>query len=135
MNVLLLCVGAVALYDYLQTHEPTNLQLVAVAAGVLIFGILLPAFAMSQVMKRLEKLRKQTEKIVAEYVSQWIASLKEFDDEEPLHNPKFWLNMVLLLMEVLGDHSRHPGLQALAEFAPILRTELRKASRVGTVKK
>lgn len=135
MNVLFLCIGGVALYDYLQTHEPTNLQLVAVASGVLIFGILLPAFAMSQVMKRLERLRKQTEKMVAEYVSQWVVSLKEFEDEEPLHNPKFWLNMALLFMEVLGDHSRHPGLQALAEFAPILRTELRKASRAETVKK
>jgi hypothetical protein len=132
MNIVLICVGAVAIHSYLETHDPSNLQLIGVALGVLIFGIILPAVAVNQMIKRIEAARLRTEKIVAEYVSQWIASFKDYEETDPLHNPRFWINMGLLMVEVVGDNSRHPALQAMAEFSPIMRAELRKASRSET---
>lgn len=128
LNTFFLCAGFVALARWLQNHEPTQIELIFVGAGVLIFGILLPIFIFNQITKKMLAIRKQTEAMFAQYVSQWINTFEEFEDDEPLKNPKFWLNMALILFEALGDNSKHPGLQALGEFAPMLRKEIKSAS-------
>lgn len=127
LNVLMLMMGGVALYQYLQSESLTALQVVIVAGGVLVFGVLLPAWIVSQLMRQMEELRRQTERVVAEYISKWLESFEEFKDDEPLQNPKFWLNMGLLMFEVMSEHSQHPAVQALAEFTPILRREIKSA--------
>ncbi len=134
LNTLFLCLGFVALARWLQNHEPTQLEMIFVGFGVLVFGILMPLYVFNKITQKMIAIRRQTETLVAQYVSQWVSTFEEFDDDEPLKNPKFWLNMALILFESVGDNSRHPGLQALGEFAPLLRKEI-KSSTAKTTRK
>lgn len=129
LNIFFVFVGFVALGRWLNTHDPSNQELTFLGFGVFTFGIVLPAWLFQKLTQKLIAVRRQTEKIVAQYVAQWLETLAQFKDKEPLQDPKFWINMVLILFETIGENSRHPGMQALAEIAPILRHEIKSAER------
>ncbi len=135
LNVLFTCLGVVAMVRWLQSHDPTNLEMAAIGLGVLFFGIILPAYLFHESAKKMIEMKKRTEVLVTEYISQWMQSFEDYEDEEPLKNPKFWLNMTLLLFETIGDNSKNLGLQILAEMSPMLRKEMKSRTPVKTKKK
>lgn len=128
-NAFFVLLGFVALVRWLETQSFTHSELALVGIGTLIFGVVLPLYVFSLLTKLMQELREKTQALVTEAVAQWVSSFKEFEGQDPLQNPKFWVNMALLMFETVGDHSKHPGLQALAEFAPLLRREIKIAVR------
>ncbi len=129
LNVFLFGFGMVALVRWLQTHDVTSIEMSLVGMGVVIFGMVLPFYIFSQITKLILESKRQTEKLVAQYVSEWILAIRDHEEGDALKDPKFWLNMALVLVETIGEHSKHPVLQVLAELAPVFRKEFKAVAK------
>lgn len=126
LNAFFIMLGGVALIRWFQTHDPTEAELLIVGVGTFVFGVLGPFYLLKQFSKKTMELKKQMELMVVQYVSEWIVALEQYEDAEPLKDPKFWLNMSFLLAETLGEHSDHPFFQVVTEISPLLRKEIRR---------
>jgi hypothetical protein len=125
LNVFFIAFGIMALVEFFKTHDPSALSLVAVGAGTFVFGIFLPMYLLAQLGKVVNELKTQTEHMVAQWVSGWFENYNQFDGDA-ISDPRFWLNMGLLTMEIFGEHTKHPAARLIGEFAPVLRQEIQK---------
>ena len=134
VNVGFVIMGALALAEYLKTHEPTSLELFVTGFGTLIFGIALPWFIIHQIVQQVREIRHQTEKRVAQWVSHGLESYRSHEGD-PLKDPLFWVNMGLMTVEILTEESRHPAARAFSELAPMIRSEIKKNTPKQKVRK
>jgi hypothetical protein len=123
INVLLICVGAVAAYHYFEAHQPAALDMALIGLGTLCFGIILPAYFLHRISQQIKHIRLQTERMMAQWISMWLETYKTYHGNA-YREPQFWLNVMLFSFETVSGHIDHPVLHVLAEFAPLLRQEM-----------
>jgi hypothetical protein len=128
INGFFIAVGIVALYRYLAVNDVLALHLVIVAIGVLLFGVAVPAYIFKRVAEMRGALRKQTEETITRLVAAWIESYEEVDGDI-FHDPLFWVNILLTIVEVFGENSKHPAAVTLIEFIPIIKQEIKNARK------
>lgn len=129
INVALIGLGVVAAYHFFKNNEVSALLLAIVGVVAFIVGILLPIYLLGKLTASINEMRLKTEHLVAQWIAGWIKEL-ENAEEEPYRDPLFWMNIVLLNIEIFAEYFDHPVSKILGDFTPILKNEIRK-SQVG----
>jgi hypothetical protein len=126
INVVLIGLGAIAAYHFLKNNEVSALLLALLGVAVLFVGIILPIYFLRQLSSAINEMRLKMEQIAAQWIAGW---LKEFENanDEPYRDPLFWMNIILLNVEIFGEFIDHPFSKTLADFAPILKTEIQRS--------
>jgi hypothetical protein len=129
INVALIGLGAIAGYHFFKNNEVSALLLAIVGVAAFIIGILLPIYLLGKLTASINEMRLKTEHLVAQWIAGW---LKEFEnaEDEPYRDPLFWMNIVLLNIEIFAEYFDHPVSKILGDFTPILKSEIRKSQSV-----
>jgi hypothetical protein len=124
INIFFIVCGVVAVVQYAGTHEISLLAFVVIGLGTLLFGILVPVYIIGKISAVMEDMRIEVEKGAARLIAGWMENYQASDDA--LRDPHFWLNITLILVEVFGPQIRHPVGKIIADFAPLMKSEIAK---------
>ncbi|MES2769250.1 MAG: hypothetical protein V4596_08895 [Bdellovibrionota bacterium] len=124
-NVLSVISGIVLSVSLYRKMDEVHWELIAIAVGTILFGIVLPYFYVLKIKQRILQLRIEVEKQVQTWVQGWFETYREFG-EESFQKSEFWLKIVMLSVEQLSHYSTHPAVYMGAEISRIVRTELDK---------
>jgi len=127
-NTLFVGWGIVAGYHYFQEHDVSALEIMSVGIGTLLFGLVLPGFLLYQAELRVREARRRLDAHLAELVTLWTQSFKDYQGEV-FKNPLFWGNMILLAVEEFGQEMDHPLMNVFLELSPHLRKEIHRQSK------
>lgn len=99
----------------------------AAVVGLLtfIFGIVLPLLISYFLTKTLLEAKKSYEEMVAQWIAKYLQEWRTAGDQ-PFQDPFFWMNLVITTVEIFGPQSKHPAMQILSEFAPVIKREINK---------
>ena len=113
-----------------------TLQLIYLGVFTLIFGILIPFLLFRRLIQEVAQAKHKVEEKLSHWIAHWFQTHKAHG-EKSFQDPVFWLQILLLTVEVFAPQSKNPIAGFLLEFAPILRKELgsEKKSHDHAVKK
>ena len=131
LNVLVVATGLVAgIHHYLQAAElnqPIAWPLMVIAALTIIFGAILPSILIRRISAKATLAKQQLEQTARTWIAEYLRQAANY--EEPFHNSDFWIQMLLLTVECASQYTRHPVAVWVAQMAPLLREEIKKAEK------
>ncbi len=109
-----------------QSHDAHVVRLIIIVSALsLLFGLLLPLYCFTRILRILVRTKDDLQKAAQNIVAEWLKAAHRFG-EDPFRNIEFWLHIVLIAASYLGESSRHPAAQVAGELAHLVRRELKK---------
>ncbi len=121
INTFFILTGIASLVFYFRSHEPDLLVIALVSLGTLIFGIVIPLWLLSKLSIAADEARLSTEKLIASWTAKWMTS-----STSQMDNPQFWLDSILMGVELLSGEIDHPAGKFISGFAPLVRDEIKE---------
>lgn len=102
-----------------------SFELMIIGIGVFVIGILLPLIIGVLIKKAIRKAKSELELQISRWVMEWTSSLKANGDK-PFQSPNYWLNLILMTVELIAGQLKHPLAKHAATYAFLIRNELNK---------
>ncbi|MGE3974101.1 MAG: hypothetical protein AB7F59_06200 [Bdellovibrionales bacterium] len=103
----------------------TSSQAAIVGFFTLVFGIILPLLISFWLTRSMLQAKRDYEAMVAQWITSYLQGWQTAGDK-PFQDPFFWMNLVIATVEIFGPQSKHPAMQILSEFAPVIKREINK---------
>jgi hypothetical protein len=124
-NAFLIIVGLAAAIHYFQTNDVALTPLIWIGAATFLLGVVFPAFLITSLSKFLKNFMVNIEHQIAK----WLAGISQgFNaSEKPFKDFHFWINSLLVTLELTSENSKSFLAKVISQFSPIIREELRRS--------
>jgi len=99
-------------------------ELFWIAALALVFGLLLPMYVFYVMLKNLNSARKEFEEKLGILIATWAKKLEGDGNKDELRNPIFWLEILLLGVELFSPRGGHPATAFASDLSRTIRKHL-----------
>jgi hypothetical protein len=124
-NVALVVMGGFAVAYFLRTHDLSSATIAGIGFLAFVIGVFAPIYLSHKITATINEMRVQTEERVIQWLNGWLENYESAGDDA-IKEPRFWLNMILLSVEVLAQNTENSTARHIAEFGSVIRRELKK---------